>query len=221
VRDVADKSAPTLTAVIGLNCKRIRTDIGVTQEELARHARAAGLRWTASIVGDFEAGRHVPTFATVLAVTRALHSAFQDAPKNQNKRPAGGVTLADLVTGDGFVALNENIDVLAARLSEVCRGQAFTLGKGNWRTSFRPMEGGVVTDLVDTLRRSGLTEQRLAQRLGIGTEHLAVLSSRLWHRTFSEERDRRAGADANRQKRGQVTRELQRQLEKEITDGNN
>lgn len=223
VRGVPDEPSTPLAKLIGGNCKRIRSDIGgVTQDDLARYARAAGLRWTASTVGDFEAGRSAPTFATVLAVTRALQSALQAAAKPRSELPdAGGVTLADLVAGEGFVALNDNFDVLAARLVEVCRGEIFTLGKGNWRYPFRPMGAGEVTALVETLQRSGLSEQRLAQRLGITGDHLAVLSSRLWKKTFSEERDHRAGPEANRQKRGQVSRALQRELEKAITDGNN
>jgi hypothetical protein len=172
-------------------------------------------------VGDFESGRSAPTFATVLAVVRALQSALQEAGKQpRGLSVADGVTLADLVSGEGFVALNDNLDVRVARLVDVCRGEVFPLGKDNWRYQLRPMKAGEVSALVETLRRSGLTEQRLAQRLGIGVDHLAVLSSRLWKKTFSEERDRRSGPDANRQKRGQVTRALQRELEKAITDGN-
>ena len=221
MRVVADTSAPTLSRLVGGNCKRIRSEIGVTQEDLARHARAAGLRWTASTVGDFESGRSAPTFATVLAVTRALQSALHDAAKQRNELSSvGGVTLADLVAGEGFVALNDNLDVRVRRLGDVCRGEIFALGKDNWRYRLRPMGAGEVTALVETLQRSGLTEHRLAQRLGIGTELLASVSSRLWQRPFSEERDRRAGPDANRQKRGQVSRALQRELEKAITDGN-
>jgi hypothetical protein len=41
----------------------------------------------------------------------------------------------------------------------------------------------------------------------------------LWQRTFSEERDRRAGADANQQKRGQESRTLRAELEKALADG--
>lgn len=145
------------------------------------------------MVGDFEDGRSAPTFATVLAVTRALQSALQDVAKQRNEPPHPGVTLADLVAGEGFVALNDNLDVRAARLADVYRGQIFKLGKGNWRMKFRPASAGEVTALVETLQRSGLTEQRLAQRLGVAPELLARMSSRLWGRTFSEERDRRAG----------------------------
>lgn len=70
------------------------------------------------------------------------------------------------------------------------------------------------------LQRSGLAEDRLAKRLGIGPVELADVSYRLWRKTFSEERDRRAGPNANQQKRGRVSRELRTEL-KGLTDGNN
>jgi hypothetical protein len=40
--------------------------------------------------------------------------------------------------------------------------------------------------------------------------------SAVWGRTFSEERDRRAGGEANAQKRGRVTREMKAELEQVI-----
>jgi hypothetical protein len=70
------------------------------------------------------------------------------------------------------------------------------------------------------LDQSGLTEDRLAKRLGISRERLATLSFQLWRGTFSEERDRRAGHDANQQKRGRVSRELRAELEEALADGN-
>jgi hypothetical protein len=45
---------------------------------------------------------------------------------------------------------------------------------------------------------------------------LACLSAALWKRTFSQERDRRAGEGANTQKRGQVTRQMRAELEAAI-----
>jgi hypothetical protein len=53
---------------------------------------------------------------------------------------------------------------------------------------------------------SGLTEDRLAARLGISRDWLAALSFRLWNKPFGEKRDEIAGPDANKQKRGQATR---------------
>ena len=76
-------------------------------------------------------------------------------------------------------------------------------------------------DLERMRRRSGLTEYRLATRLGISRDQLASMSFRLWQKTFSERRDQLAGADANAQKRGRISRELRAQLEKALADGNN
>jgi hypothetical protein len=47
---------------------------------------------------------------------------------------------------------------------------------------------------------------------------LAAMSYSLWQKTFSEERDLRAGPDANRQKRGRVTRTLQTEIESKLAD---
>jgi hypothetical protein len=89
-----------------------------------------------------------------------------------------------------------------------------------WRAKPRSHSAREVHGFVETMQRSGLTEQRLAHRLAIGQDRLAVVSSRLWNRTFNEERDRRAGPDANQQKKGRVSRELRAELEKALNDGN-
>lgn len=60
---------------------------------------------------------------------------------------------------------------------------------------------------------TGATEERTSKALGIDTTRLADLSAALWKRSFSDERDRRAGEGANAQKRGQVTRQMRTELE--------
>jgi hypothetical protein len=66
-----------------------------------------------------------------------------------------------------------------------------------------------------------LTEDRLARRFGIERARLADISYLLWRSTFSEERDRRAGPDANQQKKGRISRELRAELEEALADGDN
>ena len=219
-------SSESLALAVGQNCSRIRSDAGVTQDGLAKCARGIGLRWTASAVGDFEAGRSAPTFATVLAATLALNMALQESGQ------PGGTTLADLVApgvaaGERFVALTDSIDVLDTLLVQVCQGQEFRLHEGKWRPKLQPLGWRETQAMLDglgdvreILERSGLTEHRLAQRLGTDHAHIAKLSLRLWQRTFSDERDRRAGADANQQKKGRISRELRAELERALTDGN-
>ncbi|MCV6968987.1 helix-turn-helix domain-containing protein [Mycobacterium bohemicum] len=228
-----------LAVVVGRNCKRIRSDIGITQDELARYARSVGLHWNAAKAGNFEAGRSAPTFATVLAVTIALQMATQDRNGGQ------GVTLADLVAGYGFVALTDTLDTVPTGwVADVCRGRASTWPPADdyWQNVWptQEIESGVLerratrtaalvrqaaTQLaevgkLDVAERSGLTEHRLAQRLGISRERLADISYRLWNGTFSEVRDHRAGPDANQQKKGRISRELRTELEKALADGN-
>lgn len=223
---MSNQPSESLAVAVGQNCRRIRSVAGVTQDGLARSARGIGLRWTASAVGDFEAGRSSPTFATVLAVTLALNMALRESGQ-----PAG-TTLADLVApdiaaGEQFVALTDSIDVLDTLLVQVCQGQVFHLYEGKWRAKLQPLGWRETQAMLDglgdvreILERSGLTEHRLAQRLGTDHAHIAKLSLRLWQRTFSEERDSRAGADANQQKKGRISRELRAELERALTDGN-
>jgi transcriptional regulator with XRE-family HTH domain len=215
-----DVSSPSLAVVVGANCKRIRVKkIGVTQDELARCARLLGLRWNAAKVGDFEAGRSAPTFATVLAVTLALQMALEDAAERRRESPEGGVTLADLLDGRDHIALTDSVAVAATQLAEVCRGRTFTpFDLEYWRRA-RSAQDTIDGIVADMLQRSGLTEHRLAKHLGITPDRLADVSFQLWQSTFSEERDRRAGPDANQQKRGRISRELRAELEKALADG--
>jgi DNA-binding transcriptional regulator YiaG len=231
-----------LAAVLGANCKRIRTTAGVTQDELARHARRFGLRWNASKVRDFEVGRTAPTFATVLALSVALDSATARPTGRSSKNlmvpdREPRVRLADLVKFDGFIQVTDEFDPRGRRVADYCAGQAWELPGSDMAHSatlekFRQLmethpviDGQVeksmrVTDLREMRRASGLTEDRLASRLGISRDRLAAASFRLWQKPFSQQRDRIAGPDANKQKRGQVSRQLRAELEKEVADGN-
>src|SRR5262245_28028038 len=178
VRVVTDQQSEPLALTIGRNCKRIRSDAGVTQDGLARCARRVGLRWTASAVGDFEAGRSSPTFATVLVVTLALGMALQESGQ------PSGMILADLVApdmaaGEQFVALTDSIDVLDTLLVQVCQGQVFRLYPGKWRAKLQPLSWrdaksmvDELPDIAEILKRSGVTEHRLARRLGTDHAHI-------------------------------------------------
>ncbi|WP_136244561.1 MULTISPECIES: helix-turn-helix domain-containing protein [Mycobacterium] len=233
----------SLAWVVGANCRRIRTRIGVTQEDLARYAKSLGLKWTASKVGDFEAGRYAPTFATVLVVLLALNLIASDSGEG-DETDASGFTLADLFGGNGLVALTDRLDVPGEHLADVCRGKNFTeIGQRKTYGFTRLRNQGplrhdeiraaaeglvklakdmqpVVDGVADVLQRSGLTERRLAKQLDMSDQDLAAHSFGLWQSTFSDERDKRAGPDANRQKKGRITRELRVELERELADGN-
>jgi transcriptional regulator with XRE-family HTH domain len=187
-----------LAVVLGRRCREIRTEIGARQDDLAAAARVVGLRWTGAKVSDFEAGRWTSSFETVLLVSLALELAASAAGKDR------AVPLADLIGDEGSIGLTEEVNVCASVISKVCRGS-------RWETSMDEPGGA-----EGILGRSGLAEDRLAKRVNITRELLAETSWRLWQRPFSEERDRRSGADANAQLRGQVSRSLQAEIEEEL-----
>ncbi|MDO2978443.1 hypothetical protein [Mycobacteroides abscessus] len=228
-----DPTATQLANVVGANCRRIRTEASVTQNVLAFHAREFGLRWTASKVGDFEAGRATPALSTVLALTAALSAATRT-----------DVSLPDLLTFDGYVALTDIFDPTGAALVAILRGERSwsdltaddvlftaklaadpnfgeTLQQGFAQLSedLKQYPDLPVKQVAELSRRFGLAEDRLAKRLNTNHYLLAAASWQLWQRTFSEERDRRAGPDANQQKRGQIARSLQAELERELAHG--
>lgn len=203
----------SLAVVVGRNCERLRNLIGVTQDELAKYARDLGLRWKASSVADFEAGRSAPKFSTVVTVAAALQWALEDAETRGVQRPGErphSVSLADLVAFDGYVMLTETFKVFGSSLVDACRRGAPITFESHDGQKTQPV---VVDAVSDLLRQSGLAEHRQAKRMGIEPAEFAALSLKLWQRTFSDERDRRAGPEANRQKRGQVTRAMQRELD--------
>ena len=227
----------SLAEVIGGNCRRIRTINGLSQNELARYGRDVGLRWNAAKVGDFEAGRSAPTLATVLGATLALQMAVQ-ARRRAGNPDISDVKLEDLFSGAGFVAVNDSLDISALDLRAVCSGDTFDPdGPGiKSRPLSSPAASTIKSDAAGgvrisknvraVLQRSGLTEDRVAQRLkerfpSVTPLRMAEESFRLWRSTFSEERDRRAGQAANPQKRGRVSREMRTELEEAIADGDN
>ncbi len=227
-------SVEPLAVAVGRNCRRLRTSAGLTQNELAKHGRDVGLRWTASKVGDFEAGRTNPTFATIIAATSALSAATRS-----------DVHLADLVLSDAYVLVTDKLDPTGDALAAILQGRrtwdslvrrevghfaatpvdlsALLASIGERRGDFEryPQFCDVTTaDLLQLLRRRGLDERRVAKRLGISDDVLAAASWTLWRQSFSEERDERAGPDANAQRRGRVARELQAELREALSHGN-
>lgn len=208
----------SLAVVVGRNCERLRTMIGLTQDELARYTRDLGLRWKASSVGDFEAGRSAPKFATIMIVIIAIQWALEDIeardPRPPGERPSG-VSLSDLMQFDGLVMLSDTFEVFGSLLVDACRGYVPTLPSPIY--DLAKSQSVAVDAVADLLRRSGMAEDRQAKRMGIDWKLLGALSLKLWGRTFSQERDRRAGSDANQQKRGQVTRALQIELDEALS----
>ncbi len=63
-------------------------------------------------------------------------------------------------------------------------------------------------------------DYRMAKSLGLDLDRAAAEMGALWGKSFTAERDRRAGCDANPQKRGRISRELKAELQEAINRGN-
>ena len=64
-----------LATVIGKNARRLRTNAGLTLDQVSIAARMRGLNWSESRVADFESGKVAPNLATLIAFCLALADA--------------------------------------------------------------------------------------------------------------------------------------------------
>jgi hypothetical protein len=180
----------TMAEIAGLNARAIRRDAGVQLQDLAKAIRRYGVRWSTSSVGDFESGRTAATLATLYVVTRAL----SDLVGNR-------VMLADLFAGIGQVQVNDgglSVPLTAVRAA---------LGSDEPVVDLDAIvNAGPTADFVET-------DELVCKRIGMSPEIGAAMMFALWGKTFREERDLRAGSHANAQHRGQVSRELQAELQ--------
>lgn len=211
-----------MQVVIGANAREFRLGAGLTLDQVSLAARRRGLKWSESRVADFEAGRAAPTLATLLAVCLALNDA--GCPE---------ANLPGLVKYISPIKINDSLDLLDADIVRLLAGEpangpepiepsagdpANLLG---WKRT--PFERKVFDRYEADLKKSsqiartaGATEDRIRKALGISPPLLAHLSAAIWGRSFSEERDHRAGEVANAQKRGRVSREMQAELQTAI-----
>ncbi|MDV3136488.1 helix-turn-helix transcriptional regulator [Mycobacterium sp. 29Ha] len=206
-----------LADVIGTNARELRINAGLTLDQVSRAARARGLKWSESRVADFEAGRVAsPSINTLLAFVLALSDAgCTDA------------TLPGLVESVSQIQINDSLRLFDSDVVNLFAGQRVERATSasdiappqlKWKRSPRDRKISHAIESEDVgltarlAHRQGATEERMSKALNIAPSTLAILSADLWRRTFTEERDRRAGEDANAQKRGQVSRAMQEEL---------
>jgi hypothetical protein len=178
--------------------------------------RRRGLSWSTGRVGDFESGRAAPNLATLFVVAVAL----SDVTGHE-------VRLQDLFAGIGQVQINDKLHVQLRALYAALAGEpvrpwrltaSWRLADGSNLPEFaRDIDPGlharVLSDFVES-------DERMCKKIGIDPNGGAAAMAKLWRRTFTAERDRRAGPDAKPQHRGQISRQLQAELQKALGDGN-
>jgi hypothetical protein len=230
----SDEHERGLRKVIGKNAHLLRTRSEVTLDQVAIAARARGLKWREARVADFESGRVAPDLATLIAVVLAL----QDAG-------CGKATLTGLLRSAEPIQINDSLELSDGQVINLVTGRRVRTPKpsepkrkqaSGSSTVPKAYESAIAERLAELspppdkkaimralIIASGATEERTWKALDISRTELAEWSARLWTRTFSEERDRRAGKGANAQKRGQVSRQLREELRAAIeatTHGN-
>lgn len=182
--------AVELGQLIGRNARRLRLDAGITLDALSQASRRYGTSWTTTRISEIERGTYTPQLPTLLTLAHILSTL--------SGRP---VTLADLLDGDEDVPLTDTITLPATTVRGFFQGAPVALPD---------------TAEPDLGARTNLSDQWAAKKLGIDIAFVTNLSVQLWGGTFSEERDRRAGPDATRQRKGQYTRELVRELARHL-----
>lgn len=194
----------SLAQVAGRNARRLRLDAGVTLEQVAAATRPYGLRWSSGRVGDFEGGRVAPSLSTLYAVALTL--------RDVTGQP---VALRDLFDGDDDATLTDSLAVPLESLRSSLSGLpvGYEIDPAKFRLMVRPPE-----ETGAALVRAGVSLQlresdyRLIKNLEVSPDIAVAAMAELWRRPFSVERDARAGADANAQGKGQISRQLKTEL---------
>jgi hypothetical protein len=207
-----------MAELIGARARKLRGK--QTLEDVATAARSYGLRWSTGSVSDFESGKATPSLPTLLVVAAALGDAIG--------RPVS--LTGDLLSGAEFVKINDTVGNIAlgklrgllseepVRLQRPRRAPS-SADRLRTRTALELVTGppGPVA-IAQQFRES---DMRMCKNIGVSMAVGATAMFELWGRTFVAERDRLAGPSANAQRRGQISRQLKAELQKQVSNGNN
>lgn len=216
----------SLAEVAGAQARTLRLAADKSLEDVAMAARSYGLRWSTGSVGDFEGGRATASLKTLLVVAAVL--------RDVTGRP---VTLADLFAGDGSVEITDNLPVELSELRDLLAGQPVTMtppgdvvtatltlklpkgGKPPQWPKGLVYAGGVDPELHSrVLKELRETDLRVCRRIGVEPFAGAAGMAMLWGKTFVAKRDEEAGPGAKPQRRGQISRRLQAELQQKLFD---
>lgn len=234
-----DAKRPTIDQLVGHNVRRIREERGITQDDVAREARAVGLAWSRSTVGALENGGKTLDLGEVVLLAAAM-----PAPVAQLLAPSDAMLAAD----DPFIAVGPALamrpeSILAALAASTVRdlGAVETEREGyltdidgaahhgrleeakKRRQRHDRITGGTSSSMFAqaTEAARGEAEMKAARRLDVDPVELALAALKLWGRSLTEERDARVaeatepGATPRTLQalRGHLTRQLLKELE--------
>jgi hypothetical protein len=207
----------SLAEVAGAQARTLRLAADKSLEDVATAARSYGLRWSTGSVGDFEGARATVSLKTLLVVAAVL--------RDITGRP---ITLADLFAGNGSVEITDNLAVELSELRDMLAGQPVRMLPQQsvritvkipprivWPEGLREgHDPELHKRVLDALSESDV---RMCKNIGVIPFVGAAAMAKLWGQTFTAERDRRAGLDANAQRRGRISRQLKAELKELIS----
>jgi hypothetical protein len=201
---------------MGENVQRLRGRH--TQAELARNAKAWGLPWSTGTVANVEAGRTAPSLVNIYPLVLALEDLLD--------RPVAPTELFD---GSGKVKVAGR-DIELRLLRTLLSDQRVKRPKpdmselnawmdrieATWPDYLLQVPLGTVHDTKAAMTEADL---RIGKGLGWDADRTAAEMAARWGHPLSVERDKRAGARANAQARGQISRRLKAELREATSDG--
>jgi transcriptional regulator with XRE-family HTH domain len=191
---------------VGRRVKELREEHELTQDDVARAVRRAGVSWRQTSVAALESGQRRLTLEEFLGLGVAL-------------RQLTGKDVSVAFSGDGAAEIHLGGRPVRAILPAEQR-EALAGMKENTR-ALRVWPEAKQSDLEAAHADSaGDAEQKAARRFRERPVLVALAARRLWKRSLTEERDRRVTADASvgstprrvQGLRGHVTRALLEEL---------
>jgi transcriptional regulator with XRE-family HTH domain len=203
--------------------RAVRVRQRLTQDDVADRARELGLAWGRDTVAKIETGDRELKLVEFLLLPVIL-----------------GRPLADLLPPKGWVGLTPSVQVSAAALAGLLRGEV--VGSPEAESLSLPAQGNDIRTIAIApagwtavkpvrpviIRRDALreAERKAAKRLGLDPIELSTLAHKVWGVGLTEKRDQllteqaKAGDTKTRQAlRGWVTRQLDKELaDKEVKE---
>lgn len=207
----------TIPQVVGTNLRSIRSEYGLTLNDVAKALRTYNLHWSTGRLGDIEAGRGSATVQMVLALSLALSEVC-------------GVPISSLrlLASDAPVLLDgEHLAVKGEVFERLVKGEQSSIDFSTDRPG--PTEEELLERAFPSAYAAkkqedqlsvdwDLADSRAAKRLGMSDQAFQALCFRTWGHLLSVEVQQRADPDASPQKKGRITRELMKDLHAEGGD---
>lgn len=219
--------------LIGRKLRDLRTELGITQEDVAREAGAHGLAWTRDTVASLERARRDLSLAELFLLPR-LFAAITGK----------SFGLVDFIPAQGRAALTGSVTLPAQELIETLQG---AVESRRPRRRLMPMEltperanpNEMLADFrllrnlgwrtlspedrAKAARESfGVAERTAATRFDVAPIVVVLASWQLWKKSLTAERDRLLRSRGNDERsvkaiRAEITRELYKMLEPTIS----